>query len=133
MGIFGDAHGWGGVKRPPSLKSITHILQWWILAVIPYLKKIQQIYESRDTPLSSADISIFSPEVSKSCYIKKYRYRLHNFFWVFKDFFYKPGCNLMMSAKMTTTDLLKIMVFLNKGYGVIIPVNDVTNKVLSRD
>ena len=39
----------------------------------------------------------------------------------------------MMSAKMTTTGLLKIMVFLNKGYDVIIPVNDVTNKVLSRN
>ena len=26
---------------------------------IPYLKKIQKIYESRDKPLSSADISIF--------------------------------------------------------------------------
>ena len=28
-------------------------------------------------PLSSADISIFSPEISKICYIKKYRYRLY--------------------------------------------------------
>ena len=27
-------------------------------------------------PLSSADISIFSPEISKFCYIKKYKYRL---------------------------------------------------------
>ena len=34
-----DGHIWGcsrmgggGVKRPPSLKSITHILQWWNLA-----------------------------------------------------------------------------------------------------
>ena len=27
--------------------------------------------------LSSADISIFSPEISKFCYIKKYRYRLY--------------------------------------------------------
>ena len=28
-------------------------------------------------PLSSADVSIFSPEISNFCYIKKYRYRLH--------------------------------------------------------
>ena len=28
-------------------------------------------------PLSSADINISSPEISKFCYIKKYRYRLH--------------------------------------------------------
>ena len=27
-------------------------------------------------PLSSADISIISPEIVKSCYVKKYRYRL---------------------------------------------------------
>ena len=39
----------------------------------------------------------------------------------------------MMSAKMATPDLLKITVFWNKGYDVIIPVDDVTNKILSRD
>ena len=33
---------------------------------VPYLKKIQKIYESRD--------SIFSLEIRKFCYIKKYRY-----------------------------------------------------------
>ena len=30
MGFFGAGHGWGGgggVKRPPSLKPATHILQ----------------------------------------------------------------------------------------------------------
>ena len=39
----------------------------------------------------------------------------------------------MMSAKMATPGLLKITVFWNKGYDVIISVNDVTNKILSRD
>ena len=39
----------------------------------------------------------------------------------------------MMSAKMATPGLLKIMVFWNKGYDVIIPVDDVTNKILSHD
>ena len=39
----------------------------------------------------------------------------------------------MMSAKMATSGLLKITVFWNKGYDVIIPVDDVTNKILSRD
>ena len=38
-----------------------------------------------------------------------------------------------MSAKMATPGLLKITVFWNKGYDVIIPVNGVTNKILSRD
>ena len=39
----------------------------------------------------------------------------------------------MMSAKMATLGLLKIKVFWNKGYDVIISVHDVTNKILSRD
>ena len=38
-----------------------------------------------------------------------------------------------MSAKMATPGLLKIKVFWNKGYDVIISVHDVTNKILSRD
>ena len=38
-----------------------------------------------------------------------------------------------MSAKMATPGLLKIKVFWNKGYDVIIYVHDVTNKILSRD
>ena len=39
----------------------------------------------------------------------------------------------MMSAKMATPCLLKVTVFWNKGYDVIIPVDNVTNKILSRD
>ena len=39
----------------------------------------------------------------------------------------------MMSTKMATAGLLKITVFRNKGYDVIIPVDDGTNKILSRD
>ena len=40
---------------------------------------------------------------------------------------------LVMSAKMATLGLLKIKVFRNKGYDVIISVYDVINKNLSRD
>ena len=39
----------------------------------------------------------------------------------------------MMSAKMATPGLLKITVIWNKGYDVIIIVDDVINKILSRD
>ena len=38
-----------------------------------------------------------------------------------------------MSAKMASPGLLKITVFWNKSYDVIISVDDVTNKILSRD
>ena len=40
---------------------------------------------------------------------------------------------LMMSAKLATLSLLKINKFGNSGYGVIIPVHNVTNKILSCD
>ena len=39
----------------------------------------------------------------------------------------------MMSAKMATPGLLKITVFWNKGYDVIIPVDEVIDKSLSHD
>ena len=47
-------------------------------------------------PLSSPDISIFSPEISKFCNIKKYRihnFNSFNFILVFKDYFNKHGYN----------------------------------------
>ena len=51
MGIFGAAHGWGGAKRSPLLKLChTYRTMMKLGTVIPYLKKIQKIYESRDTP-----------------------------------------------------------------------------------
>ena len=52
MSIFGAAHGWrvGSQKgHPHSLKSVTYILQLWIISVKSYLKWIQNIYGSRDT------------------------------------------------------------------------------------
>ena len=38
-----------------------------------------------------------------------------------------------MSAKMATPGLLEITVFWKKGYDAIIPVHDITSKILSRD
>ena len=40
---------------------------------------------------------------------------------------------ILMSAKLATLGLLKIKVFWNEGSDVITFVQDVTNKVLSRD
>ena len=40
---------------------------------------------------------------------------------------------LMMSAKIDTSGILKIKVFWDKGYDVIISNHDVSNKMLSRD
>ena len=92
--------------------------------------------------LSSADISIFSPEICKFCYNKKYTYRL-DFEWkflilvTFLESLVVVLINivniLMMSAKITTPGLPKIRVFWNNAYDIIISVHDVTNKILSND
>ena len=71
-----------GAKRSPSLKSVTHILKWWNLAVIPYLKKIQKIYESRDTPwvlLTSAFFQRKSANFVTSRNTDIYCILVHNF------------------------------------------------------
>ena len=92
--------------------------------------------------LSSADISNFSLEVSKFCYIKKYMYRLRfdtkflillTFLEFLKIVLIEKVTVLMMSAKMATQALPKIKIFWNKGYDVMIYVYDVTNQILSCD
>ena len=40
---------------------------------------------------------------------------------------------VLMSAKLATLGLLKIKIFWNKDYDVIIYAHDVTNKILSND
>ena len=97
-----------------------------LCAIIPYLKKIQKMYKSRDAPLSSAD-NIFPPEIKNFCCIKKCRYLL-----IFFESL-KVVLILMMSAKLVTLHLLKIKVSWNNGYAVTISACHVTNKVLSPD
>ena len=92
--------------------------------------------------LSSAEITIFSSEINKYCYIKKYRYRFHfgtefinivTFLESLKIILINMVTILMKSAKMAIPGLFKIKEFWNKGYDVIISAYDVTNKILSRD
>ena len=75
MGFFGAAHRWWE-RVAPSLISVTPTMMK-LGTVLPYPKKIKKNLSHVTHPLSSADISSFSPEISKFCYIKKYRYRLH--------------------------------------------------------
>ena len=91
-----------------------------LTAVIAYLKKIQKCINHVTYPLSSADISIFSLNISKFCYIKNYRYKLHFnayfvialvFFESLKVFLINMVAVLMMSAKLVTQGLLKTKVF----------------------
>ena len=59
MGLFGAADGWEGAKGPPSLKQshISYNDETWHSYTLP--KEYPKIYKSRDTPLSSIDISNF--------------------------------------------------------------------------
>ena len=70
--------------------------------------------------LSSADMSNFSPEISKFCYIKKYMYRLHfdtkflillAFLESLKIVLIKKVTILMMPETTATPGLLKVKVF----------------------
>ena len=84
-GNSGVGVGWVGVMKPPPnpLPKICHTYSTMMKLgiVVPYLKKNKKMYKSRDRPLSSADISIFSAEISKFRHMKKYRYRLHFHAW----------------------------------------------------
>ena len=93
-----------GAKKVPVLK-ICHTYPTTLKygTDIPYLQKIKKYINHVMRLLNSANISIFLPEISNFCYIKKYRYRLQfkyiiscsiNFYWVFKDLFNKHGCHL---------------------------------------
>ena len=54
MAIFRAAHGWGGKKAHLLKICHTYPAIMKLGTVIPYLKKIQKIFESRDVILKSA-------------------------------------------------------------------------------
>ena len=75
MDLFGLVTDGGRGKKTPLTKIYhTYPIVMKLGTVIPYLKKIQKYINHVTHYLSSADISIFSPEMSKFCYMKKYRY-----------------------------------------------------------
>ena len=106
--------------------------------VIPYLKKIQQIYESWHIPCVLLTSAFFHRKsatfiISINTDIDGILYRTYNslnFFWVFNAFLINAGAILMVSAKLATLCLLKIRVFWKK-VDVIIFGHDVTNNILS--
>ena len=78
IGFFRAAHGWGG-GRGQNLSKICHTYPTTMKldTVIPYLRKFQKLYESPGTPFEFCWHQHFLLEISKFCYIKKYRYRFH--------------------------------------------------------
>ena len=120
-GLFlGCSRMGGGAKRTPLPKIChAHATMMKRGTVIPCLRS-QKYLNHVTHSMSSADISIFSPEISKFCYIKKYRYRLHfytkflillTFIESLKIILINMVEILMMSAKMTIAGLGKIKVF----------------------
>ena len=75
MGILGAVHRsggrgvGGGGQKGPTLPKICH--------TYPTMMKLGTVIPHVTHPLSSADVSNFLLEISKCCYIKKYRYRFH--------------------------------------------------------
>ena len=70
----------GGKKPPPPfLPKICHtyLTMMKLGTLIPFLKRIEKYINHVTDPVSSADVSIFLPEISKFCCIKKFRYRLY--------------------------------------------------------
>ena len=77
MGVFGAAQGWGDKKAPLPKICHTYPRIMKLGTVITCLKKIQKLLNHATHSLSSADISIFYPEISKFFYMQKCRYRSH--------------------------------------------------------
>ena len=78
MGIFGAAHGWGGGQKRPLPKICQRYPKMMKPGTaIPYLNKIKKNMNPVTHSPSSANISIFSPQISKFSYLKKYKCRLH--------------------------------------------------------
>ena len=74
VALFRATIEWAGNKAPLPEISQTFTTIVSLGAVIPYLKRIQGIYGSRNTSLGFCWHQHFVPRISIFCYIKKYRY-----------------------------------------------------------
>ena len=133
MGLFGAAHGLKGQKGfPPKILSYTFCNDetWHSFTLC---KEDKKKHGNEVTHLlSSAEISISSPEISNFVISKNTKVDCINFFESLKVILINMVATFMMSANLAPLVFLKVKVFWNKGYDVIISVHDVTNKVLSR-
>ena len=133
-----------GVGKKGSIPKICHtyLAMMKLGTAILYLKKIQKKYESRDAPPQFCWHQHFFTRNQEMLLYQEIQIHIafwciisnsFNFSWVSKDYLIIFDKILMMPGKMATWGLLKITVFWKKGHDVTIPVNDVTNKILSCD
>ena len=139
MGLLTDR---GAFSAPLPKICHTYPTTMKLDTVIPYLRKIQKIYKSRDTSLEFCWHQHFFKENQRILLHQEIQIQIRfwyiisnsfNFSWVFNNCFNKHVTILMMPAKMATLGVLKIRVFWVKGYDVIISDHDVTKKFLSHD
>ena len=134
MGLSRAAHRWGVALPLPKICQ-KYPERWNLVQLYLILRRSKKYLNHVIHTFSFSDISIFSPEISKFCYINKHKYRLHfdtQFQILLTDFeslrilLIKMVATFEISAKMTTF-------ILKYRYVVIIFVSDVIKKVLSRD
>ena len=120
-------------KKLPHVPKICHTYPTMMKlgTAIPFPKKIQDLYELRDTLLEFRWHQHFLTEIGKFCYIKEYRYwfQLDTSFIILPTFLQSLRIVLinmvtilMVSAKMAIPGLLKIKVFCKKCYEIIMSV-----------
>ena len=97
----------------------------WMMWHTPWLLLTSAIFQWKSENFAILRNTCIDCILIKNCYF--------NFSWVFKDCFNKKVTILMMLAKMAAPGFLKITVFQNKGYNVIINVHHVISKILSLD
>ena len=99
----------------------------WITWDIPWVLLTSAIFHQK-----SANFAISRNKCIDCIFDTKFSVLL-TFLESFKIVLIRKVTIFMMSAKMATPGLLKITIFWNKGYDVVISVYDVTNKILSGD
>ena len=123
MGFFWAAHG-----RGAYLSHISYIMKLGI--VISYLKKIQKYINHVTHPLSSAEMSIISPEIRNLFYQEIQTAFYYIISTSFKGCFNKHICNFDDASKFgfsrpsLNEGILKLRFWRNNFFGV-------TNKILS--
>ena len=106
MSSLGVAHRCWGKRSPFPKICHTYPTIMKLGTVIPYLMKIQKIYESRDAPVEfcchkhfftwNQQILLYQEIQIAFWYIV---FSSFNFFWMFKDFFNKHGYNFYDVSK----------------------------------